>query len=285
MSDASLSHIDPHSEEEENYFISMTDMMVGVLFVFIILLMVFAANFRQQTETSEDQIKLLKQAAEVARRVAEDVSDLRKRVTAEITVLNQSDEVRTRLLQEIRDELREQGLNVTIDPESGVVRLGENAINFDLGSADLTSDAARRVDILASVLATVLPRYATRDTGQTARIETVFIEGHTDPAGLDENNWRLSTARAVNTFRRLTASNSTLRALRNDQDTEILSVAGYAATRQIEGVPNDSQRRIDLRFVMSTDSMERLKDVLRLTNSMQDQLDSLRTQLDKVSGD
>ena len=31
-----------HTEEDENYFVSMTDMMVGILFIFIIMLMVFA---------------------------------------------------------------------------------------------------------------------------------------------------------------------------------------------------------------------------------------------------
>ncbi|WP_292577620.1 hypothetical protein, partial [Mesorhizobium sp.] len=75
-----------------------------------------------------------------------------------------------------------------------------------------------------------------------------------------------------------------LRTLRNDQGTEILSVAGYSSTRQIKGVADDGQRRIDLRFVMSTNSMERLRDVLRLTERMDEQLQNLRSQLDKVSG-
>jgi len=39
MSDSSLYANETHVEEDENYFISMTDMMVGVLFIFIILLM------------------------------------------------------------------------------------------------------------------------------------------------------------------------------------------------------------------------------------------------------
>ena len=37
-------------EEEESYFISMADMMVGLLFVFIILLLYFALQFRQTTD-------------------------------------------------------------------------------------------------------------------------------------------------------------------------------------------------------------------------------------------
>jgi hypothetical protein len=45
------------AEEGENYFISMTDMMVGVLFIFIIMLMVFALEFRTTTDTSEDALR------------------------------------------------------------------------------------------------------------------------------------------------------------------------------------------------------------------------------------
>ncbi|RWE83370.1 MAG: hypothetical protein EOS63_05105 [Mesorhizobium sp.] len=284
MSDMTSVLVDGHVEEEENYFISMTDMMVGVLFIFIILLMVFAANFRQQTQTSEEQIKQLKQAAEVARQVTSRVGELRDRVTSEIRVLNESDEVRTKLLVDIRDALRSKGLNVTIDAESGVVRLGENAINFGLGRAELNATAGQRVDTLAAVLAQVLPNYTSRSDVQAASLETMFIEGHTDAAGNDEDNWPLSTARAVNTFRRLVSREPMLRTLRNDQGTEILSVAGYSSTRQIKGVADDGQRRIDLRFVMSTNSMERLRDVLRLTENMDEQLQNLRTQLDKVSG-
>lgn len=272
-----------HTEEDENYFISMTDMMVGVLFIFIILLMAFALNFRQQTELTEDQIKELRQAAEMARQFTDDVAQLRERVSAEIRVVSEADEVRTRLLQEIRDELRNKGLNVTIDPASGVVRLGENAINFEFGRDELTPEAARNVDILAAVLGSILPRYSAGAGGGRARLETAFIEGHTDPVGVDDNNWRLSTARAVNTFRRLTLTEPDLRLLRNENGTEVISVAGYSSTRQIPGFDNDSQRRIDLRFVMSTNSLDRLKEVIRLTDDMQGKLWELRRQLDRVS--
>lgn len=36
--------------EEESYFISMSDMLVGLLFVFIILLVYFAVTFKQKED-------------------------------------------------------------------------------------------------------------------------------------------------------------------------------------------------------------------------------------------
>ena len=40
----------PVHEEEESYYISMTDIMVGMLFVFIILLMYFVFRIQNQSE-------------------------------------------------------------------------------------------------------------------------------------------------------------------------------------------------------------------------------------------
>ena len=54
------------AEEGENYFISMTDMMVGVRFIFIIMLMTFALDFRRTTDVQEDALKV---AQEVARKL------------------------------------------------------------------------------------------------------------------------------------------------------------------------------------------------------------------------
>jgi chemotaxis protein MotB len=38
-----------HEELEEGYFVSMTDMMVGLLFLFIIMLMLFALKYQEAT--------------------------------------------------------------------------------------------------------------------------------------------------------------------------------------------------------------------------------------------
>jgi hypothetical protein len=48
-----LSTTEEQLEESENYFVSMTDMMVGMLFIFIIMLMVFALNYRKGDDDSK----------------------------------------------------------------------------------------------------------------------------------------------------------------------------------------------------------------------------------------
>jgi hypothetical protein len=138
----------------------------------------------------------------------------------------------------------------------------------------------------------VLPKYASChidasiscENNQPATIETVFIEGHTDETGNDVKNWMLSTERAVNTYRELIRIAPTLRSLKNRRNQEIISVSGYSATRPIS-VNHDRDaysvnRRIDLRFVMETDSREGLKQILQVTSGMRDQIERLR----KASG-
>jgi chemotaxis protein MotB len=275
------------AEEGENYFISMTDMMVGVLFIFIIMLMVFALDFRTKTDVNEDAI-------DVAREVARKLEDLRREVHDEISALDEAQQTRTRMLVDIETQLNVEGLNVQIDQKNGVLRLTEAAVRFDVNRSDLVGDARINVGKIAKVLERVLPTYtACRVEGDRAAcrksggstLETLFIEGHTDVTGVTDanerarRNWQLSAERSINTYREMVAEAPALRQLRNLRQEEIVSVSGYASTRPID--PNEGRegwaknRRIDLRFVMEVDSRERLKEILQLTDEMKDQIDRL----------
>ena len=51
------------SDESVNYFVPMTDMMVGVLFIFILMLMAFALDFRRTTDAQETALKVAHEVA------------------------------------------------------------------------------------------------------------------------------------------------------------------------------------------------------------------------------
>lgn len=274
------------AEEGENYFISMTDMMVGVLFIFIIMLMVFAHDFRSKTDVQEDAIK-------VAREVARKLDALQQQTRNEVAALDAARETRRQLLNDLRKELQRDGLDVEIDEVSGVLRLTEDAIRFRSDESLLLDPplGASRTNVgrIARVLARVLPNYTACRVAPTGRlacrdrpgstVETVFIEGHTDATGIDQRNWQLSTERAVNTYRELITNSPDLRTLRNQRHEEIISVSGYSSTRPIDPANSraarDKNRRIDLRFVMEVDARERLREVLRLTDEMRGEIERL----------
>lgn len=268
------------NEEGENYFVSMTDMMVGVLFIFIIMLMTFALDFRRNTDVQEDSLR-------VVQAVARKLDALQGDVRTEISRLDKTLSDRRALLMEIRSQLAQEGLNVQIDEVNGVLRLTEDAVRFAANSFALIGRNTENVGKIARVLGRVLPKYAPCLTTPEpachelagAALETLFIEGHTDATGIDANNWQLSTARAVSTYRQIITDVPMLRGLLNRHSQEIISVSGYAATRPLDHANTPqawaSNRRIDLRFVMETDNREGLKHILQVTDDMRGEIDRL----------
>ena len=233
-----------HVIEEETYFISMTDMMVGLIFIFIILLMYFALQFQDMAHQFQD-------------------------VTDQLTSANRT---RAQILHELQDRLIANGiLNVTIDTERGVLHLPDSIL-FDKGKADLGVDKLAAAAKLAVALEEVLPCYVTGG-GFSAKckshashfIESVYIEGHTDidisrGVGCLQDNLALSACMSVETFRALIRSKPSLTKLctRNAKDhcEKILSVSGYGDERMISELPGEQlqaqNRRIDLRILMLT---------------------------------
>ncbi|MDR3468140.1 MAG: OmpA family protein [Xanthobacteraceae bacterium] len=279
---------DAHGDGE-NYFISMTDMMVGMLFIFIILLMSFALLFRQQTDVQVAKTKVQSKKIEVAESVGRELDETELRIRKRLDEIREASELRLRLLTEIRNQLSREGLIVEISPSGDVLRLTEAAVQFPVNNFALLGDAKKNVGKIARVLSRVLPAYSICPhsrvqsacrTPDQASVETVFIEGHTDETGNDDQNWSLSAQRAASTYRELTAVAPELRKIVNRREEEILSISGYSSTRPID--PSGSpvawsrNRRIDLRFVMDTDPRSGLEEVRSLLQRMRAAIQELK---------
>ena len=228
------------SVEQENYFVSMTDMMVGLVFIFIILLMYFAVQFKQTTEQ-----------------------------------LTSADETRRHILEQVETYLKAKGVPVEIDRANGLLRLPD-AILFDSAQSEPKPGGKVALGHLADALMQVLPCYSdgvARPTAcppSTHKVESIFIEGHTDSDNLAatarlHDNWDLSVIRATNTFRELINRRPALSQLCEKQPDSgacapILSVSGYGPGRPIDlGVAPDAKaknRRIDIRILMVSPRVE-----------------------------
>lgn len=241
-----------HPPSEESYFVSMTDMLVGMLFIFLILLMYFALQLSQQKEKYEVENDRLKSSAEV----------------------------RTQILEEVKRELEVNGVQVSVDLSTGVLRL-PNEILFSKGSADVSPEGKGALEFLAGSLQKVLPCYTESGRNDRTgtcpdtphRIEALFIEGHTDSdpiaSGFQfKDNWELSTARATETYRALVAAQKGLEDLSSaigEKPQPILSVAGYADRRPVIDADNEeaksTNRRIDLRLIMVSPRPDAITDI------------------------
>ena len=241
-----------HPPSEESYFVSMTDMLVGMLFIFLILLMYFALQLSQQREQYEIENRRLKDSAEE----------------------------RTRILEEVKRDLEMQGVQVKVDLSTGVLRL-PNEILFSKGRADISAEGKKTLTILAGSLQKVLPCYTESGRDERGadcedtphRIEALFIEGHTDsdpiaPGANFKDNWELSTARATETYRALVSAQAGLESLSSaigQKSQPILSVAGYSDRRPVvEGedeAAKSTNRRIDLRLIMVSPRPDAIADI------------------------
>lgn len=179
----------------DGYFASISDLMVGILFVFLLMLTVFALNLRdtqqieleryQQLQERANQLQeearrekeraereraeALRQQAEAARSAGEahrlrernetlrvKLGEATSRLQAEV---RQREAAREDLLNRLADGLRARGVSFRIDQQSGVLRLSED-VPFETGRSDLTERTRRTTQILADVLSQTLPCFS-----------------------------------------------------------------------------------------------------------------------------
>lgn len=237
--------------QSPDFLASVSDLMSGLIFIFIITIAVFALRLAKAT-----------------------------------TELTNAETVRGELVRKIAMELQDQDIEVRVDPEQEVLHLTDRAIRFPRGEPVPEELHKRNVGVIAKVLVQVLSDYVVafdprqdessgderplycegsqavlgqpsdkgRDSG--AKVNTVLVEGHTDtvpigPGFRYQDNLELSAARSAEVFRMMVKCEPELTRLVNRIGSPVLSVSGYGATRPIEDDGEaDANRRIDLRFLM-----------------------------------
>ena len=210
------------SAVDAGYWITISDLMAGLLAIFILALVYFMTVFKDKEEALTD-----------------------------------NNRVRTEILKTIEIKLKNKHPNMTIqiDTTHGVLRL-PNDVLFEQGEDILGFDGRETVSDLAEIIFEVLTFEYKDALRYKDRVETIFVEGHTDtvrmaPGSKHASNWELSSQRAINTWLQMKASEEQLDDLKNNLGQKIFSCSGYAATRPVDEDSLVLNRRIDLRFAMS----------------------------------
>lgn len=214
----------------DNFYASVTDLVIGFLFIFIILLVSFAIGFRIEENK-------LQRAAELQQKARE------------------------QLLQAVvkaagLDPLEQTALN------EGIIRLPQNTL-FDNNSASLRPGGEPTLRRLATALLAEVPCYTLTRTGTCPKdsapvLDAIYIEGHTDknPAKAPwDDNWELSAARATQVRKTLVEAAPGLGELLNADErvnVSLLGISGYADSRLVvrDNPLAAENRRVDLRFTM-----------------------------------
>ena len=232
-----------HVDEENPYWISFSDIMAGLLVIFILASVVFI-------------IQLQKRRLDVEQAIRE---------------LSEANKSRADLLDEIKKKLEERGILVEVSDNKTVLRIPDEYLFFETRSYRIPPDKQAAVAEIGDTLHNAL-RQGLKD-GRHQFLDTIFVEGHTDsrPARtLELGNWGLSANRAIQVWRFWTGESTTssgLAILLNFQGNPLFSVSGYAATRRLQELDDTDEkrrknRRIDLRFTVRQPVLEQYQGVL-----------------------
>lgn len=251
--------------EGVNYLASVSDLMAGLLFIFIVILMVTLINSQRINTNLQAKQR--------------EFDDVRERLVATESRLYGNAEARTRMLERLESRIREQlGLRLIADPSLGVLRIPEDAVSFASGSDALNIDNKSKLRRMGEILEREIACYSpgstdfksSRCTGANPHgntLEAVFIEGHTDNQRyaddpLDSRNRELSTKRSNSVYREMVSPNPALASMMNSKGQALFSLSGYGAERPLEGhrhvrPTNDpANRRIEVRFLFAEPEFE-----------------------------
>lgn len=225
-----------NQQSENPYRMSFSDMMSGMLIVFILLCITLILRLSQMEE------------------------EWQKR----------SHKLRKDIFYEIKESLDKYNIKVFIDENDSVLHIPSDYLGFPKRESIIQNEYKQTAKNIGCALYLALTKEQ-----RWQELETVFIEGHADgtPFGeKDIGNWKLSTDRAVALWRFWITDMETetcgeedvkgvgpqLETMTNFYDKNLFSISGYGATRQIknetglagEELKNaqDANRRIDIRI-------------------------------------
>ena len=250
------------SEGEQSYLASAADLMIGLLFVFIIMVAFLALQKQVEQEKVTEEKLASKILQEQVKQGKIEQQKFAVQIAANESKNNQiSNDPRGQVTSAIGTEIAKSLHAIQISVESGVITLPEDLL-FDLGSSELKSTAINRLGETSKKLGAVLKCFvANQRLGLSCpqnplghEVDTIFIEGHTDnrPMNRDGGNTKLSLDRAISVSNALMYA-SGLSEYRNNQGHPIFSYSAYADKRPlIKSNPADGRnRRVDLRIVLT----------------------------------
>lgn len=218
-------------EDGEGYFASVSDLMVGILFVFLLMLAVFVLNYRDaehDQEVKRAELEAAKREAQLQAARADRLRQLLEEAAAKLQHdIEASTNARDRLLTALESDLKQRGINVTVDRQAGILHLPGDLL-FGTLSATLGPSQRYSVGVLANALAQTLPCFTPIDDlagrcdpADLPILETVLVEGHTDrrpitgTGNVFRDNDQLSTERALAVFAELQRAEPRLNELFN----------------------------------------------------------------------
>lgn len=229
------------TDEENPYWLSFSDIMSGLLIIFVLASLVLVLELSQRKAMVDEKIL--------------------ERTKAE--------KIRQEVLAEIKEELRRKGIMVEVSDNDTVLRIPDDQLAFETNEYRVPPQQNYQSTVLE--IGRVLYNAITKE-GRLELFDTIFIEGHTDkrPSPRHLGNWGLSTFRAIsvwNYWNENLGNEMRLDQLKNHQGSPLFSVSGYGETRPVNLVQDTEEdlrrnRRIDLRFTVIHPKLDDIISIL-----------------------
>lgn len=238
-------------QKSDAFNLSISDLMAGILAIFILALSYFILNFGQaNAQLTQNAVK------------------------------------REELLQEIKKEMKKHDITVTVIEKEGILRLPDGIL-FEKGKIEPNEKGKLVIIKLREILYKTLTSKKYKDAIETVFIEGHTDDTPVSESNPEyKTNWELSAKRAIATWTLLgelketedkdieenktEVNKKTLADLVNKNGEKIFSCSGYADTRRIKDNDTEdnkrSNRRIDLRFNIATPTNEELEIIRDINN-------------------
>lgn len=290
---------DHKSGEEENPFLlSFSDLMAGLLAIFILALVVMLIQLHlKQKELEEDRKKVRLSLIEL-RESLNEIQQTQEAVASALEGVGLREKSLEGMLEKIQKDLKKQDIEVLITENGTVLRIPEKALSFELNKFTVQNRYKMAADLIGAALLRSL-----RSERNRKILDTVFIEGHTDavPNRREMGNWGLSTYRAISLWLYWTedpGSYGELKELKSlaqeggRAERPLISTSGYAETRPtgtplplplVENDPgNPADRRIDIRFTLASSEKKDLSGLQEKLKRMRSKTDELINKLESI---
>ena len=234
------------ADEENPYWISFSDIMSGLLIIFVLAVLALILELTQtKTEVSEA-----------------------------IKELAKAEQIRREILDEIARELYKKNIEVKIVDNHTVLRIPDELLSFETNRFEIPENETVKRTVL-EIGRTLYDAITLLNRWQY--LDTIFIEGHTDERRYKGSkykfgNWELSTLRAISLWLFWDSNlklDRKLSELKNHDGRPLFSVSGYGATRpitkmQLTEADWRKNRRIDIRFTVKRPTLENFQNIKRL---------------------
>ena len=261
-------------DSETTYWLSYSDMMAGLLLVFVIIIAVSMLHAKIQYDEKElelsgkeEELLIRSDELEKEREVVskEKIAIQEKTLKEQHELLNKLEAimseqqqklddiigVRAELVEELREEFDDSDLKVSVDETTGAITF-DASILFDYNKSVLKESGK-------DFLSKFLPRYADVLLSDKYKdnISEILIEGHTDTEGKYLFNLELSQKRALAVASYCLDDNS---GVVDDEQLEALRELTSATGKSYSNPVLDEEGEVDMEASRRVEFLFRLKD-------------------------